>query len=115
MFHLSCNLLFDLACHVPVVIQNVLSRPSIFDGTMGMSLLDDLVGLRPPQLWINVQVNMISWLAVVSTVFGISDSRSSMFSFNLTMLLLIAVRTFSFVVWPVLPRSQIKYRRVYII
>ncbi|CAD6336153.1 unnamed protein product [Miscanthus lutarioriparius] len=37
------------------LIQNVLSRPSIFDGTMGISLVDDVVELHPPQLWINVQ------------------------------------------------------------
>ncbi|XP_012701049.1 glycerophosphodiester phosphodiesterase GDPDL7 isoform X2 [Setaria italica] len=41
--------------HNVTLIQNVLSRPSIFDGTMGMSLVDDVVGLHPPQLWINVQ------------------------------------------------------------
>ena len=49
----------------PVVIQNVLSRPSVFDGTMGMSLVDDVVGLNPAQLWINVQVSMFSLLAIV--------------------------------------------------
>ncbi|KAG0515252.1 hypothetical protein BDA96_10G262900 [Sorghum bicolor] len=37
------------------LIQNVLSRPSIFDGTMGISLIDDVVELHPPQLWINIQ------------------------------------------------------------
>jgi len=37
------------------LIQNVLSRPSVFDGTMRMSLVDDVVGLHPAQLWINVQ------------------------------------------------------------
>nr|CAB3470950.1 unnamed protein product [Digitaria exilis] len=41
--------------HNVTLIQNVLSRPSVFDGTMGMSLIDDVVELRPPQLWINVQ------------------------------------------------------------
>ncbi|KAJ1260049.1 hypothetical protein BS78_10G202100 [Paspalum vaginatum] len=37
------------------LIQTDLSRPSIFDGTMGMTLVDDVVGLHPHQLWINVQ------------------------------------------------------------
>ena len=49
----------------PIVIQNVLSRPSVFDGTMRMSLVDDVVGLNPAQLWINVQVSMFSLLAIV--------------------------------------------------
>ena len=49
----------------PIVIQNVLSHPSVFDGTMGMSLVDDVVGLNPAQLWINVQVSMFSLLAIV--------------------------------------------------
>ena len=49
----------------PIVIQNVLSRPSVFDGTMRMSLVDDVVGLHPAQLWINVQVSMFSLLAIV--------------------------------------------------
>jgi len=62
---ISKQYLLSMSCSdYPVVIQNVLSRPSIFDGTMGISLVDDVVELRPRQLWINVQVNMISLLAI---------------------------------------------------
>uniref|UniRef100_A0A0D9VD43 glycerophosphodiester phosphodiesterase n=1 Tax=Leersia perrieri TaxID=77586 RepID=A0A0D9VD43_9ORYZ len=33
------------------LIQNIFSRPSTFDGVMGMFTLEDLVGLRPPHIW----------------------------------------------------------------
>ncbi|RCV05127.1 hypothetical protein SETIT_1G057700v2 [Setaria italica] len=39
------------------LIQNIFSRPSTFDGSMGMYTLDDIVELRPPQIWLNVQYN----------------------------------------------------------
>ena len=50
------------------VIQNIFSRPSTFDGSMGMYMLDDVVELRPPQIWLNVQVNVIS---VISWAFSL--------------------------------------------
>ncbi|KAG8086572.1 hypothetical protein GUJ93_ZPchr0010g9983 [Zizania palustris] len=40
------------------LIQNIFSRPSTFDGAMGMFTLEDLVGLRPPQLWVNVEYDL---------------------------------------------------------
>jgi hypothetical protein len=52
----------------PAVIQNIFSRPSTFDGSMGMYTLDDVVELRPPQIWLNVQVNVIS---VISRPFSL--------------------------------------------
>ncbi|KAL6629048.1 hypothetical protein ACP70R_028813 [Stipagrostis hirtigluma subsp. patula] len=39
------------------LIQNIFSRPSTFDGSMGMYLLDDVIQLRPPQIWLNVEYN----------------------------------------------------------
>jgi len=53
--------------HLPV-IQNIFSRPSTFDGSMGMYTLDDVVELRPQQIWLNVQVNVIS---VISWAFSL--------------------------------------------
>lgn len=50
----------------PSVIQNIFSRPSTFDGSMGMYTLDDIVELRPPQIWLHVEVNAIS---VISRAF----------------------------------------------
>nr|CAB3445894.1 unnamed protein product [Digitaria exilis] len=37
------------------LIQNIFSRPSTFDGSMGMYTLDDIVELHPPQIWLNVE------------------------------------------------------------
>jgi len=37
------------------VIQTIFSRPSTFDATMGMFTLDDVAGLRPQQIWVNVE------------------------------------------------------------
>uniref|UniRef100_I1NY06 glycerophosphodiester phosphodiesterase n=1 Tax=Oryza glaberrima TaxID=4538 RepID=I1NY06_ORYGL len=37
------------------LIQDIFSRPSTFDGAMGMFTLEDLVGLKPPHLWVNVE------------------------------------------------------------
>ncbi|XP_044955543.1 glycerophosphodiester phosphodiesterase GDPDL7-like [Hordeum vulgare subsp. vulgare] len=37
------------------VIQTIFSRPSTFDAMMGMYTLDDVAGLRPEQIWINVE------------------------------------------------------------
>nr|CAB3449129.1 unnamed protein product [Digitaria exilis] len=39
------------------LIQNIFSRPSTFDGSMGMYTLDDIVELHPPQIWLNVEYN----------------------------------------------------------
>ncbi|KAL6888393.1 hypothetical protein ACP4OV_009419 [Aristida adscensionis] len=39
------------------LIQNIFSRPSTFDGSMGMYLLDEVIELRPPQIWLNVEYN----------------------------------------------------------
>ncbi|WVZ77578.1 hypothetical protein U9M48_025432 [Paspalum notatum var. saurae] len=39
------------------LIQNIFSRPSTFDGALGMYMLDDVVELHPPQIWLNVQYN----------------------------------------------------------
>jgi hypothetical protein len=44
---------------IPSVIQNIFSRPSTFDDSLGMYTLDDVVELHPPQIWLNVQVNVI--------------------------------------------------------
>ncbi|XXG58911.1 hypothetical protein AAC387_Pa04g1096 [Persea americana] len=40
------------------IIQNIFSRPSIFDASLPMMTIDDLVGLKPPKLWLNVQYDM---------------------------------------------------------
>ncbi|KAG0480761.1 hypothetical protein HPP92_011619 [Vanilla planifolia] len=37
------------------VIQDIFSRPSVFDGSMPMSTIDDFQQLKPPGLWLNVQ------------------------------------------------------------
>ncbi|XP_062223860.1 glycerophosphodiester phosphodiesterase GDPDL7-like [Phragmites australis] len=39
------------------LIQNIFSRPSTFDGSLGMYMLDDVVELRPPKIWLNVEYN----------------------------------------------------------
>ncbi|GJM90440.1 hypothetical protein PR202_ga06719 [Eleusine coracana subsp. coracana] len=39
------------------LIQNIFSRPSTFDGTLGMYMVDDVVELRPPHIWLNVEYN----------------------------------------------------------
>ncbi|AQK69186.1 Glycerophosphodiester phosphodiesterase GDPDL3 [Zea mays] len=39
------------------LIQNIFSRPSTFDDSLGMYTLDDVVELHPPQIWLNVQYN----------------------------------------------------------
>lgn len=39
------------------VVQTILSRPSTFDGTMGMYMLDDVATLHPSQIWVNVEFN----------------------------------------------------------
>ncbi|KAK8947176.1 putative glycerophosphoryl diester phosphodiesterase 2 [Platanthera zijinensis] len=39
------------------LIQNIFSRPSAFDGSMPMSTIDDVQGLKPPGIWLNVQYN----------------------------------------------------------
>ncbi|XP_058114353.1 glycerophosphodiester phosphodiesterase GDPDL7-like [Magnolia sinica] len=40
------------------LIQNVFSRPSLFDDTLPMSMVEDVTGLRPPRFWLNVQYDM---------------------------------------------------------
>ncbi|XP_040376444.1 glycerophosphodiester phosphodiesterase GDPDL7-like [Oryza brachyantha] len=40
------------------LIQDIFSRPSTFDGAMGMFALEDLVGLRPPHIWVNVEYGL---------------------------------------------------------
>nr|XP_045085756.1 glycerophosphodiester phosphodiesterase GDPDL7 isoform X2 [Aegilops tauschii subsp. strangulata] len=37
------------------VIQTIFSRPSTFDAIMGMYTLDDMAGLHPQQIWVNVE------------------------------------------------------------
>ncbi|KAG9456279.1 hypothetical protein H6P81_000787 [Aristolochia fimbriata] len=37
--------------------QNIFTRPSAFDGILPLSLLDDIAGLKPATLWVNVQYN----------------------------------------------------------
>ncbi|XP_020582767.1 LOW QUALITY PROTEIN: glycerophosphodiester phosphodiesterase GDPDL7-like [Phalaenopsis equestris] len=37
------------------LIQNIYSRPSIFDGVMPILTIDDVQGHKPAQLWLNVQ------------------------------------------------------------
>ncbi|KAJ4810513.1 Glycerophosphodiester phosphodiesterase [Rhynchospora pubera] len=39
------------------LVQNVFSRPSIFDGAFPLYMLEDLLSLKPPGLWINVESN----------------------------------------------------------
>ena len=38
------------------VVQNIFSRPSIFDGAFPPYMLEDLLSLKPPGLWVNVEV-----------------------------------------------------------
>ncbi|GAV79984.1 GDPD domain-containing protein [Cephalotus follicularis] len=37
------------------LVQNVFSRPSSFDGLLPISGVEDVVGAKPPQVWLNVQ------------------------------------------------------------
>ncbi|CAA6657783.1 unnamed protein product [Spirodela intermedia] len=37
--------------------QNIFSRPNVFDGIYPITTLDDVRGMRPAQLWLNVQSN----------------------------------------------------------
>jgi len=37
--------------------QTIYSRPSTFDGVMGMYKLDDVAGLHPGDIWVNVEYN----------------------------------------------------------
>ncbi|KAF5725866.1 SHV3-like 5 [Tripterygium wilfordii] len=36
-------------------VQNIMSRPDVFDGQLPISSVDDVAGTKPPQLWLNVQ------------------------------------------------------------
>ncbi|XP_034699612.1 glycerophosphodiester phosphodiesterase GDPDL7-like [Vitis riparia] len=35
--------------------QSIYSRPSLFDGTLPLSTVDDAIGIKPPGFWLNVQ------------------------------------------------------------
>ncbi|KAJ4907832.1 Glycerophosphodiester phosphodiesterase GDPDL7 [Raphanus sativus] len=37
------------------LVQNILSRPSIFDGQMPISAVEDVLGTKPPKFWLSVQ------------------------------------------------------------
>ncbi|XP_038698467.1 glycerophosphodiester phosphodiesterase GDPDL7 [Tripterygium wilfordii] len=37
------------------LMQNIMSRPDVFDGLLPISSVDDVAGTKPPQLWLNVQ------------------------------------------------------------
>ncbi|CAD5173509.1 unnamed protein product [Musa acuminata subsp. malaccensis] len=37
------------------LIQSIFSRPSVFDGNLPVSMVEDVAGLHPYQLWVNVQ------------------------------------------------------------
>ncbi|CAN8248423.1 unnamed protein product [Cochlearia groenlandica] len=37
------------------LVQNIYSRPSIFDGQMPVSAVEDVLGTKPPKFWLSVQ------------------------------------------------------------
>ncbi|KAL0887097.1 hypothetical protein Bca101_011080 [Brassica carinata] len=37
------------------MVQNIYSRPSIFDGQMPISAVEDVLGTKPPKFWLSVQ------------------------------------------------------------
>ncbi|CAH8366072.1 unnamed protein product [Eruca vesicaria subsp. sativa] len=37
------------------LVQNIFSRPSIFDGQMPVSAVEDVLGIKPPKFWLSVQ------------------------------------------------------------
>ncbi|KAF2573981.1 hypothetical protein F2Q70_00005395 [Brassica cretica] len=37
------------------LVQNIYSRPSIFDGQMPISAVEDVLGIKPPKFWLSVQ------------------------------------------------------------
>ncbi|KAF8074407.1 hypothetical protein N665_1104s0015 [Sinapis alba] len=37
------------------LVQNIFSRPSIFDGQMPVSAVEDVLGTKPPRFWLSVQ------------------------------------------------------------
>ncbi|AED97007.1 unnamed protein product [Arabidopsis thaliana] len=37
------------------LVQNIFSRPSIFDGQMSVSAVEDVLGTKPPKFWLSVQ------------------------------------------------------------
>ncbi|CAH8280066.1 unnamed protein product [Arabidopsis lyrata] len=37
------------------LVQNIFSRPSIFDGQMPVSAVEDVLGTKPPKFWLSVQ------------------------------------------------------------
>ncbi|KAM7265324.1 hypothetical protein ACFE04_003007 [Oxalis oulophora] len=40
------------------LVQNVLSRPGIFDGLNPVTAPEDILGLKPPKFWLNVQYDL---------------------------------------------------------
>ncbi|CAL9773908.1 unnamed protein product [Musa acuminata subsp. burmannicoides] len=40
------------------LIQNIFTRPSVFDGSLPISMVEDVTGLHPYQFWINVQYSI---------------------------------------------------------
>lgn len=48
----------SLFCSFPSVTQSIYSRPSLFDGTLPLSTVDDAIGIKPPGFWLNVQVSV---------------------------------------------------------
>ncbi|XP_009120321.1 glycerophosphodiester phosphodiesterase GDPDL7 [Brassica rapa] len=37
------------------LVQNIYSRPSIFDGELPISAVEDVLGIKPPKFWLSVQ------------------------------------------------------------
>lgn len=85
------------------LILSIFSRPSTFDGSLGMYMLDDVAELHPPHIWLNVQYNSFflehkqelaflispqrilnSWKALVGS--SSKARRSSYFGFSMKML-----------------------------
>lgn len=42
------------------VVQNIYSRPSIFDGELPISAVEDVLGIKPPKFWLSVQVSPLT-------------------------------------------------------
>ncbi|KQJ93736.1 glycerophosphodiester phosphodiesterase GDPDL7 [Brachypodium distachyon] len=51
----SVDFTADELSHNVTLMQSIFSRPSTFDGSMGMYTLDDVAELRPQQIWVNVE------------------------------------------------------------
>ncbi|XP_042503859.1 glycerophosphodiester phosphodiesterase GDPDL7-like [Macadamia integrifolia] len=48
----------DLLFNNVTLTQSFASRPSLFDGILPISAVEDVIGLKPPQFWLNVQYDM---------------------------------------------------------